>query len=264
MIPKIIHFCWISEESLPQDIQAYIDGWKKMMPDYKIMKWDKSLFDINKVPFVKQAYEHRKWAFVADYIRVYALYNYGGIYLDSDVEVLKRFDDLLHLDMMLGYENSSIKSLEVAVWGAKKGHPVLYDILKKLENRVFIKEDGSFDMQPLPIFVRNIIKESHKYTCKDVQSIEDCINSPDSYIYIFPFYYFSPKSHVTNQIMMNEKSYCIHHFKASWLVPKIRRKLAFIAYIKRNFPPIVAAINFIRHLIGKPSLIGSSATKNSL
>ena len=256
MIPKIIHYCWLSGTPLPDDIKTYIEGWKKLMPDYKLIEWNRSRFDINSAPFVKQACEIQKWAFAADYIRVYALYNYGGIYLDSDVEVLKKFDDFLQLTMMLGYENTNINSLEVAVWGSEKGHPLLKDILDELDKRQFVKADGSLDTKPLPIVVRDLIKNKG-YKCIDVKDICDC-NKYCNEIPLFPYYYFSPKSHATNQTMMTDKSYCIHHFKASWLSSQARKRMAFIAYIKRTVPFIVKIINCIRKLTGRKTLIDIS------
>lgn len=93
MIPKVIHWCWLSGEQLPEKIQNCVDSWKKILPDYKIKCWTTKNFDINSVQYVKEAFDQRKWAFCADYIRAYALYTEGGIYLDSDVEVLKSFND---------------------------------------------------------------------------------------------------------------------------------------------------------------------------
>ena len=97
MIPKIIHSCWLSGDPFPEDIQRCIDSWKAILPEYKIILWDKNRFDINSVPYVKEAFEAKKYAFCADYIRIYALYKYGGIYLDSDVMVYKSFDPFLNL-----------------------------------------------------------------------------------------------------------------------------------------------------------------------
>lgn len=97
MIPKIIHYCWLSNDPFPEKIQMCMDSWKKIMPDYELKLWNTQNFDVeNSIPYVKEAFANRKWAFVADYIRLYALYTEGGIYLDSDVKVLKRFDDFLH------------------------------------------------------------------------------------------------------------------------------------------------------------------------
>ena len=97
MIPKIIHFCWLSDDPYPKKIQFCLDTWKKKLPDYEIMLWDFNRFPKDKSVWVSEAFDARKYAFAADYIRFYALYNYGGIYLDSDVEVIKNFDDFLHL-----------------------------------------------------------------------------------------------------------------------------------------------------------------------
>lgn len=248
MIPKLIHYCWLSNDPLPADIQAYIDGWKKLMPDYEIVKWDTNHFDVNSVPFVKQAFEHRKWAFAADYIRAYALYNQGGIYLDSDVETLKRFDDFLSLKMMLGYENTSIKSLEVAVWGAEKGHPLLKELLDLLNHRQFLLPDGSFDTKPLPMVVRDLIN-AKGFKIKNVKNVHEACALTNE-IPVFPYYYFSPLSHVTMQNMVTKESYSIHHFKASWLPKSTRKRLAVIAYIKRNFPFAVKIVNCLKKLFG--------------
>ena len=95
MIPKIIHFCWLSDEPYPTFIEKCFTSWKEQLPDYQIKKWDTSTFDINSVPYVKEACEERKWAFAADYIRLHAIYTEGGIYLDSDVLVQKNFDQFL-------------------------------------------------------------------------------------------------------------------------------------------------------------------------
>ena len=96
MIPKIIHYCWLSDEPFPKKIRKCMETWKNTHPDYEIVRWSTKNFDINSIPYVKEAFEARKWAFAADYIRMYALYTQGGIYLDSDVILLKRFDDFLN------------------------------------------------------------------------------------------------------------------------------------------------------------------------
>ena len=105
MIPKIIHYCWLSDDPIPEKIQAYINGWREVMPDYVIKKWDRNQIDFNKHPFVKAAFDDKKYAFAADYIRVYALFTEGGVYLDSDVKVLQSFDKFLSFDYFTSYEN---------------------------------------------------------------------------------------------------------------------------------------------------------------
>ena len=118
MIPKIIHLCWLSGDAYPNKIAKCIDSWKRIMPDYEIVLWDTKRFDLNQSLWVKQAFEKKKYAFAADYIRFYALYTMGGIYLDSDVEVLKRFDDFLDLPYFMGAEKAGTP--EAAIMGAEK------------------------------------------------------------------------------------------------------------------------------------------------
>lgn len=119
MIPKIIHYCWLSKDPIPKDMQMFIDGWYEKLPDYEFMLWDFNRFDIHSSQWVKEAFSKKKYAFAADYIRLYALYNYGGIYMDMDVEVLKSFDPFLKLKTMICFENSK-QGLEMATFGVEK------------------------------------------------------------------------------------------------------------------------------------------------
>lgn len=131
MIPKVIHYCWFSGEKPNRFIRNCVKTWQKAMPDYKIKLWDHNTFDFDKVKFVKGAFKARKWAFVADYVRLYALYTEGGIYLDSDVKVFKRFDDFLHNSFFIGTEplgDGSVE-LESAIMGSEPGHPFIKDCL---------------------------------------------------------------------------------------------------------------------------------------
>lgn len=120
MIPKIIHYCWLSGDPFPEKIQHCINSWRKVLPDYEFVLWDTKRFPLELSPWVKEAFKAKKYAFAADYIRVYAIYHYGGIYLDCDVEVIKRFDDLLHLPYFVGEEATGDR-VEVAAFGAEKG-----------------------------------------------------------------------------------------------------------------------------------------------
>lgn len=153
-IPKVIHYCWLSGDPFPTDIQECIDSWKEHMPDYELVCWDMNKFDVNSVPFVKTACEQRKWAFAADYIRLHALYHHGGIYLDSDVIVHKRFDPfLLHsafsgmqvnphiMERQIREGSDEVLGIEPAIIGSEKGHPWIKRILdyykdKKYENTI--------------------------------------------------------------------------------------------------------------------------------
>ena len=157
MIPKLIHLCWLSGDPYPPKIQLCIDSWKKYLPDYEIMLWDTNRFDVNSTPWTKQAFEAKKYAFVADYIRLYAVYNYGGIYLDSDVEVLKSFDDLLHLPYFAGTEVGP-DGIEMAAFGAEKGTGWVKFMLDYYQDRNYILENGEKNMEPMPPVMGNLIR----------------------------------------------------------------------------------------------------------
>lgn len=145
-IPKIIHYCWFGGNPLPADVQKYIDSWKEQMPEYEIMEWNESNYDIEKsIPYVKEAYAAKKYAFVSDYARIWALYNYGGVYFDTDVKVLKSFEDALEdASMVTGFESE--RSLLTAFICAEKNHPLLKTFLDSYTDRSFVMEDGKFDM----------------------------------------------------------------------------------------------------------------------
>ena len=220
MIPKIIHYCWLSDDPVPTDLQHYMESWKKYLPDYEFIHWSFKNFDKSSCKWVSDAFDNKKYAFAADYIRLYALYNYGGIYLDMDVEVLKSFNPMLNLDAMICWQKD-IGGLEVAAFGAPKGAPWVKDCLDYYNERVFIKADGKFDMRTLPNIVEGQLRKCN-YELKDVKSIEEAsnLNGPSS-IPVFPCDYFSPKSYKTQKLYIKPESYSIHHFAGSWLqIPK--------------------------------------------
>ena len=128
MIPKIIHYCWLSNDPYPEEIQRCINSWKKYLPEYEFIKWNFDRFSKEKSKWVSQAFDNKKYAFAADFIRLYAVYNYGGIYLDTDVEVVKPFDEFLNCQTMISWQDGN-NGLEVAAFGAAKGEQWLQDCL---------------------------------------------------------------------------------------------------------------------------------------
>lgn len=212
MIPKIIHFCWLSDDPYPAKIQQCIDSWSQHLPDYEIRKWDFKRFPKDKSDWVREAFEQKKYAFAADYIRNYALYHEGGIYLDSDVEVLKDFDSLLHLPYFFGYENGS-GCIEAAVMGSEPGNPIFGKMLKYYEGRHFVKPDGSLETLPLPQLKAKILADD--FTIKDIERIEDFDSSP-SVISVLPFDFFSPIHIEHRELQCTDRTIAIHRFAASW------------------------------------------------
>lgn len=196
MIPKIIHYCWLSGDPVPQKLQIYMDTWKKYLPEYEFILWDTQRFNINSLLWTKQAFEAKKYAFAADYIRLYAVYTYGGIYMDMDVEVRRSFDPLLIDDYMLGYEKEC--GIEAGVFGGTKNAPWLKKCLDYYEKRAFLRTDGTFDMRPLP------------------QIMFECLAEERKIFRIYSNEYLTAKSYETGIITTTENTYSIHHFAASW------------------------------------------------
>lgn len=210
MIPKIIHFCWLSGDKYPNKIQYCIDSWKKKLPDYEIRLWDLSRFDITSSIWCKEAYEAKKYAFAADYIRCYALYTEGGIYLDSDVEVLKPFDDLLHLPYFIGEEQGG--NIEPAVMGCERGWKFLDKMLAYYKDRHFFTNNG-FDMQTLPVIMSEEIFKHYEYV-KMKNPVEFQVN--DKKLCVLSAEYFSPKYPNSFKCPVTINTYAVHHFAASW------------------------------------------------
>lgn len=210
MIPKIIHYCWLSKDRYPKKISYCIKTWKKVMPDYEVWLWDLNRFDINQSLWVKEAYNEKKYAFAADYIRLFALYNYGGIYLDSDVEVIKRFDDLLTLPYFIGFENEDNQFLEAAIIGSEKNIEWIGKCLGYYNNRHFVS-NGTYDMLPLPKILKCRIGSMQKIP--SIEAFDYCSNI----LQVFPKEYFSPKTGTSGKLSyLSVKTYTIHHYSASW------------------------------------------------
>lgn len=212
MIPKIIHYCWFGGKPLNEKAQMCVESWKKILPDYEIRRWDESNFDFNCCEYVKQAYEAGKWAFVADYFRFWALYNYGGIYFDSDVEVVKSFDEFLSLDFFTGYETQ--ETLEAAVIGAAKGNSICKKMLDHFHRNTFLV-DGKPNLEPLPALFTKVVVEEFDFKKNYKKTIQLKNNST-----IYPVDYFSPMDCLTFKVKATKNTHCIHRFTNSWRSPE--------------------------------------------
>lgn len=216
MIPKIIHLCWLSGDPYPEKIRYCIDSWKRFLPDYEIMLWDTNRFDVNSTLWTKQAFEAKKYAFAADYIRFYAVYKFGGIYLDSDVEVIKPFDDLLHLPYFVGNE-AIPSSIELAAFGAEKGMQWVKDAMDYYTDRPFVKQSGELDNMPLPFVMMPLLGE--KYVIVRIENLSE-YNPDPSMLCILPTEWFNANPSFNGRGQshaITENTYCIHHFAESWI-----------------------------------------------
>jgi len=212
MIPKIIHYCWLSGEKYPDLVLECMNCWKQILPDYEFCLWDGKRFDIDSSVWVKEAVACGMYAFASDYIRLYALFNYGGIYLDCDVEVIKRFDDLLALPYFICKENSR-QEIEAAVIGAEKGCEWIGVCLKYYTDKHFEKRINNHSKIVLPYIITQALRPYYRF--RDVDSIIN-FGTDNSVIYRFPADYFSPKSYVTKRIVLTGNTYCVHHFAGTW------------------------------------------------
>lgn len=196
MIPKIIHYCWLSNDPIPEKLQGYINTWKEKLSDYEFILWDFNRFDINISIWVKQTFEAKKYAFAADFIRLYAVYNYGGIYLDMDIEVIKPFDNLLNKEYMFAYEDNDRKYPEAGCFGAEKGFWFIEDCLVYFKNNEYLNINKTYT---LPKLMKQIYLESKKK------------------INFLPADYFTAKCFRTGLVNVTDNTYSIHHFAGSWL-----------------------------------------------
>lgn len=208
MIPKIIHYVWFGGKPMPEKNAKYLESWRKNCPEYTFMLWNEENFDISSSNnYVKQAFENKKYAFVSDYVRLYALKTYGGIYLDTDVEVLKSFDDLLDNKMFVCRENSAY--ISTAVIGAEKDNKIISELLNSYEKRNFILEDGSLDLTTNVVNISLFLHKKYNYKLNNSEFICDEIS-------IYKSTYFSSKDYFSGKMRSTKNSYAIHHFDGSW------------------------------------------------
>ena len=236
---KIIHYCWFGEGVKPKLTQKCIVTWKKFLPDYKIIEWNEKNFDVGCCRFVKEAYEARNFAFVSDYARAKALYENGGIYFDTDVEVLKSFDRFLSDEFFVGFEEKAF--VGTCVMGAQKGAPILKEYMAHYENAAYLNEDGTKYSDTNVLLLTRLLEEKGLERNDKEQTV-------DGYIKIYPRTFFSPYDYINGINYITDDSYSIHHFTLSWLPKSTRIKTG----IKRKIIKIIGGENIkkIREKLG--------------
>ena len=214
MEKKYIHYCWFGDKPLPKLAKKCIQSWKKYLPDYEIIKWSEENFDINECPFVKEAYEKKKYAFVADYARTKALKEMGGIYFDTDMEVTKNIDDLFISDTFLGIEDTGY--VAVGVWYEKNKNALLpTELLKIYKNMSGFDIENMADFS-IPKLISNILNDKGlEYGSNEIQKLDDSI-------YIYPRDYFYPYSYNRDNNKFTDNTRMIHYYDASWIPLKER------------------------------------------
>lgn len=232
-IPKIIHYCWFGNGEKPELVQKCMRSWEQHLHDYQFMEWNESSFDMNANAYVKEAYEAKKYAFVSDYARVYGLYRYGGIYLDTDVEVFKSFDDLLHHESFWGFEQENY--IATSTIGTAKGNPIVEIFLDSYQGKKFRKEDGSFDDLTNVAIVTDILRKLGLVMNGEYQEFAGLAA-------FYPQTYFSPYDYINCRKFITENTYSMHHFYKSWLPPRAR----FKSKMKYGLAKIIGGNNLAR------------------
>jgi len=208
-IPKKIHYCWFGGNPIPVHLQKCIESWSKFCPDYEIIKWEESNYDVNKNLYMKQAYEAKKWGFVSDYSRLDVIYNYGGIYLDTDVEIVKSFDDLLYDEMFCGFESNCYIAFGLG-FGAVMGHPILKSVMEIYEKLNFLNDDGSLNLTPCPYYQSEILSQYGFKLNNKYQNING--------VAVYPSEVFCPTNFMKSVEYFTMNTYSIHHYEASWMM----------------------------------------------
>ena len=214
MIPHIIHYCWFGRNQLPPLAEECMASWQKHMPDYKYILWDEQTFDIASAPlYVRQAYESRKYAFVSDYVRLWALEQYGGLYMDVDFEVLRPFDNLMdQYDAFAGYEGSKRKPVMLGVIASAPHGAWVRDMLTTYNERSFIKQDGSFDMTPNTSYFSDRL-ESQGFIPDGLE--KDVYVNGVFFLHVLPVWAFCPIL-TTGEDVSTSETYCVHRGLHSW------------------------------------------------
>lgn len=218
MIPKIIHYCWLGEGDYPPLVKKCIQSWKDNLPGWELRLWDKSCIEEIDEPWVKEAYKAKVYSHASDYIRLYAIYKYGGFYLDTDVEVVKDFSPLLDFEYILGMENSDRRYIEAATFGSVPNNEFLLKCMNSYHNKHFIKEDGTYNYE---FIIPNVMKQN----IGDISIINEIseYRSNSTSIQVFNTKFFSPKNCDTSKFdQLTKETFSIHHFRGSWFPLNMR------------------------------------------
>lgn len=208
MIPKVIHYCWFGGNELPESARRCIESWKRYCPEYEIKEWNESNFDVQSCDYVREAYEAKRWAFVSDYARFKILYENGGVYFDTDVELIRPIDDILARGGFLGAENADF-AVNPGLGAAVAPQNVLYrELTESYHKRRFLNEDGSLNLKTVVAYTTELLREKGLENRNGIQEIDGC--------YIYPKEYFCPLDYESGELTMTENTRSIHHYSASW------------------------------------------------
>ena len=228
MIPKKIHYFWIGGNPKPESVLYCIESWKKFCPDYEIIEWNESNYDFNKNEYMRQAYEAKKWAFVTDYARLDVIYKYGGIYLDTDVELIKPLDSVLHYQGFMGFDKTIEKDHYVATglgFGMEPENRIIKEMMLDYEDIKRDRDDGRVKYVPCPYLNTQVLRRHGLENDDRDQMIQN--------IMVFASDVLCPKSFGETKLHFTDRTIAIHHFDATWLDDDMRKKFVRTVRIKK-------------------------------
>lgn len=245
MIPKVIHYCWFGRGQMPELAHKCIESWKKFLPDYEIKVWNEDNFDVNIIPYTSEAYKAKKYAFVSDYARFWILYHHGGLYFDTDVEVIKPMDDIIAAGPFMGCENAAEvgatpNSLGVAPGlglGVNPGLGLYKEILDFYATLHFIKDDGTLNLETVVTYTTDILCKHGLVNTSEIQMVAD--------VKIYPKEYLNPRSFSAGKLVITPNTVAIHHFAGSWLPDSGKRKL----FLNKHCPKLLRFLVLCKHLL---------------
>ena len=232
-IPKVIHYCWFGKGKMPPLAEKCIASWKKYCPDYQIVCHNEDNFDVSQNRYAKEAYDAKKWAFVSDYVRLKVLYENGGIYLDTDVEIVKPIDDLIKESGYMGFDDKGVISTGLG-FACEKGNELVKILLADYDDIPFVRPDGSYDITPCP--------DRNTETMVKLGLDLGIKNQMFMGIHMLPEDYLCPMKYYTGKKIITKNTYSIHHYCASWTSAAAKRTL----FVKR-----IIGVKLYNKLYGK-------------
>ena len=246
MIPKVIHYCWFGRNPLPEHALKCISSWKKFFPDYEIIEWNEDNFDVNIIPYTQQAYSAKKYAFVSDYARIWILYHYGGVYFDTDVEVIKSMDEIIARGPFVGIEVEHSNGTNLSVnpglgLGVVAHHHIYKEILDYYKNINFINNDGTYNQFAIVRITTKILFDNGMTNSNELQNVVG--------IWIYPKDYFNPFDDNTGSLNITDNTRSIHWYTKTWMKKQNRLRTWIVRRIHRCFGN--DSLTWLNRLLGK-------------
>ncbi len=240
MIPKKIHYCWVGNSPIPENNLKCIESWKKFCPDYEIIRWDESNYDFFKNKYMAQAYNEKKWGFVPDYARLDIIYQHGGIYLDTDVEIVKNLDELLKYDAFFGFDKANHIALGLG-FGAVPKNCLMKELMESYDDLKFKYSDGSLNLVPSPVLNTKTIEDLNLFDFDGTLQIKNNIA-------VFPWQYFDPfEGGKEGKLHKNDNTFTIHWYDASWMDEKQKKYVEIMLKYHKIFGKKLGDIIFWPH-----------------